>query len=493
MRKRTRVQSSNRRRQSPDRTPNRQPNPVALTRQFVQQPDSVPQKVIAAQGVIGNQAVMRLVATDQPMLRWGSRGEAVERLQALLNDRNDAGLNVDGLFGPLTFQAVQAYQQAAELAVDGIVGPLTWGSLTSGGAEPPQPTPPDTDDSVGQQLVAALETIKAIIDGFTTASEGGQTSFAPGEPAAAHAGWADNAGDSSWGEAFDVVEEFAGDVIEQDAAIEEALNDPGGGDLQTAPTVTSKKSVADPKTAVPALYDEIKAAVQNLPAALQTGFQTTLQQMQTVADQIKKGTAPTEAMVTTFNQATADLLTVANTISVPASANGSATKIDLKKPTTWTITGTTIADVGQELDIRKSTHGEAAHVQRGEGKVDGIELDANGNIKKVQIEIPIDMELPQWPKADEVGKKCPCWKQEWDKFEAAITAHEQQHVAIYKLYFSNLHLRMLGKPEQAAFDLFDKTMEDAEKAQEAFDDATGHGVTGVPSTAFNAGRSCDGC
>jgi peptidoglycan hydrolase-like protein with peptidoglycan-binding domain len=40
-------------------------------------------------------------------------------------------VTVDGIFGPLTGQAVRAFQQAKSLAVDGIVGPQTWGALVS--------------------------------------------------------------------------------------------------------------------------------------------------------------------------------------------------------------------------------------------------------------------------------------------------------------------------------------------------------------------------
>lgn len=39
------------------------------------------------------------------------------------------GLNVDGIFGPLTLSSVKAYQSSHGLVVDGIVGKLTWASL----------------------------------------------------------------------------------------------------------------------------------------------------------------------------------------------------------------------------------------------------------------------------------------------------------------------------------------------------------------------------
>ncbi len=64
------------------------------------------------------------------LLRFGSRGEDVRQAQALLN-RHGHGLAEDGIFGPLTHQAVIRFQQTEGLMVDGIIGPQTWGALCS--------------------------------------------------------------------------------------------------------------------------------------------------------------------------------------------------------------------------------------------------------------------------------------------------------------------------------------------------------------------------
>ena len=67
--------------------------------------------------------------TTQPMLRTGSRGDAVRKLQELLNAKGYTCGNVDGIFGSKTYAAVLAFQKANGLPADGIVGPLTWGKL----------------------------------------------------------------------------------------------------------------------------------------------------------------------------------------------------------------------------------------------------------------------------------------------------------------------------------------------------------------------------
>ena len=66
-------------------------------------------------------------------IKRGSRGDDVERLQTLLNNAGYS-LDVDGIFGDNTYNAVRQYQRANGLSVDGIVGTNTWGALTGGGS-----------------------------------------------------------------------------------------------------------------------------------------------------------------------------------------------------------------------------------------------------------------------------------------------------------------------------------------------------------------------
>ena len=40
-------------------------------------------------------------------------------------------LDVDGMFGPRTENAVKAFQKYYGLGVDGVVGPLTWAKLSA--------------------------------------------------------------------------------------------------------------------------------------------------------------------------------------------------------------------------------------------------------------------------------------------------------------------------------------------------------------------------
>ena len=66
-------------------------------------------------------------------LKLTSKGAAVLALQQLLNQKMDAGLVKDGIFGQQTHSAVMAFQQQSHIVVDGIVGPITWRHLTAHG------------------------------------------------------------------------------------------------------------------------------------------------------------------------------------------------------------------------------------------------------------------------------------------------------------------------------------------------------------------------
>lgn len=63
------------------------------------------------------------------MLRIGSKGSDVIKLQSLLKARGFYNSKVDGWFGPVTERAVKAFQRSEKIVVDGLVGPQTWGRL----------------------------------------------------------------------------------------------------------------------------------------------------------------------------------------------------------------------------------------------------------------------------------------------------------------------------------------------------------------------------
>ena len=89
----------------------------------------------------------------QPTIGPGATGDVVRRLQRALRRAPDPGLVADGIFGPITEQTVEEFQQGAGLQADGIVGPLTWAALPDGG-----PMPTLQEGSTGP-VVSSLQTI----------------------------------------------------------------------------------------------------------------------------------------------------------------------------------------------------------------------------------------------------------------------------------------------------------------------------------------------
>ena len=83
---------------------------------------------IAVDGVVGRVTWINIDEADQsePVLRVGSTGLPVRRLQGRMSAVGfDIG-GVDGRFSPKTETAIRQLQQRAGIRVDGVVGPQTW-------------------------------------------------------------------------------------------------------------------------------------------------------------------------------------------------------------------------------------------------------------------------------------------------------------------------------------------------------------------------------
>jgi zinc D-Ala-D-Ala carboxypeptidase len=68
--------------------------------------------------------------SSQPTLRRGSHGTAVKQAQCEIDTSlRNAGLDIDGQFGPLTLAKVRKVQSCAHISVDGVIGRDTWSVL----------------------------------------------------------------------------------------------------------------------------------------------------------------------------------------------------------------------------------------------------------------------------------------------------------------------------------------------------------------------------
>jgi peptidoglycan hydrolase-like protein with peptidoglycan-binding domain len=80
-------------------------------------------------GAAGGRVLLAAASAPAPILRAGARGPEVLAVQQRLQRLGYWLGSPDGDFGPLTVQAVYAYQKVARLGVDGQVGPATRATL----------------------------------------------------------------------------------------------------------------------------------------------------------------------------------------------------------------------------------------------------------------------------------------------------------------------------------------------------------------------------
>ena len=83
---------------------------------------------IPVDGVVGKVTWINIDEADQsePVLRVGSAGLPVRRLQSRMSAVGFDMGGIDGRFGTKTEQAVKQLQKQSRLGVDGVVGPKTW-------------------------------------------------------------------------------------------------------------------------------------------------------------------------------------------------------------------------------------------------------------------------------------------------------------------------------------------------------------------------------
>ena len=120
---------------------------------------------LGADGIVGPQTWPQLIIQVQQ----GSNGDAVRAVQSQIHSRGaGAGLAIDGIFGPGTNDAVQAFQRLLGLSVDGIVGEQTWNYLVNGYLAAPDPQTAAKDVfgawEAGNRSAAALNATPAAVN-----------------------------------------------------------------------------------------------------------------------------------------------------------------------------------------------------------------------------------------------------------------------------------------------------------------------------------------
>ena len=85
-----------------------------------------------AETVSSSVSEFKTMEMSVPILKKGATGESVKAMQALLNLRANAKLDLDGSFGPGTEKAFKSWQKEAGLTADGSCGAASWTKLIGG-------------------------------------------------------------------------------------------------------------------------------------------------------------------------------------------------------------------------------------------------------------------------------------------------------------------------------------------------------------------------
>src|SRR5262245_11528395 len=203
--------------------------------------------------------IQRQVEGSESVLSIGSSGPSVRALQERLVAAG-AAIGIDGLFGPLTREAVQTFQESVGLTADGIVGPRTWQALDADTAAVPTGR---TRKAAYLSLLAKLQTAISGLHTLSVSRPVGPTSSAHPTPApglgfteedesqdglrsfteAAEEAWgiATPAAEEAWGAVSETVEEAWGIAT---AGAEEAWGAISGTAEEAWGIVTSKAEEA---------------------------------------------------------------------------------------------------------------------------------------------------------------------------------------------------------------------------------------------------------
>jgi len=148
---------------------------------------------------------------------------------------------------------------------------------------------------------------------------------------------------------------------------------------------------------------------------------------------------------------------------------------------TYSVSGQTLADVAAALAHLP----EAGHTTW--PATFDYAADGNGVITSATVTVRRCITLPQW---DGHSSATAAAQTEWDRFAAALQAHETGHSDLVEQYLQYLDQHLVGQPATQAQSIFDNALSALQAASDAYDQQTNHGQsTGtVIDTSVDAGN-----
>jgi len=154
-------------------------------------------------------------------------------------------------------------------------------------------------------------------------------------------------------------------------------------------------------------------------------------------------------------------------VAEPPTPTRSGTDIQVVEADPFPVTGT-LRQVANQLAART----EAGSVTSQVADVYYEAADEDSPTRLVAITVVETRLMPSWTnRADRPEAE----QREWDRFYAALLAHEQRHIDIDREVFANIHRACLRRSITRMNEIIDERIEEANRRNREFDTTTDHG------------------
>jgi predicted secreted Zn-dependent protease len=101
-----------------------------------------------------------------------------------------------------------------------------------------------------------------------------------------------------------------------------------------------------------------------------------------------------------------------------------------------------------------------------------FQTDEHGHVTDVTLAVATRVTLPNWSGHQSASA---AEQREWDRFAAALQAHEQGHLELVVSHLNGLDQQMLGVPHDHAQGIYHHAQQQLQAASDAYDQQTNHG------------------
>ena len=212
-------------------------------------------------------------------------------------------------------------------------------------------------------------------------------------------------------------------------------------------------------------------AVQRLQAGLgnaAVGAMLSQRHARTTHLQLERRADDTEARTTIQREEGDPPVDAAQTLDTTTAGGAGATEeIGPPAQTDYAVSASSLADVLAAISGRE----EAGYV----GWTQAMTSSApNGpTVETVSVKVDITLEMPAWAPPSSM---LPRARAEWNRWYAALLAHEQGHIQIVHDVYDGLAKRLIGKTPAAATAAFNAAKASLTTRSAAYDTKTGHGL-----------------